>query len=407
MTGAPRERTAAGRRARLSPADLLRVGASGLRARPARVFLSALGIAIGIAAMVSVVGISASSRADLDAQIGRLGTNLLTVGPGDTFLGGRAELPPEATAMIRRVDGVLAATSTARIEHLRAYRNDRIPKGESGGISVHAADLELPAVLRARMAVGTWLNAATARYPVVVLGHTAAARLGVTRAGPGVQVLVGEVYHTVAGILAPVELAPEIDTAALVGGPSARRLWDHPGHPTRVYVRADEERIEKVRDLLAPTAYPQSPADVEVSRPSDALAAKRLAEQAFTGLLLGLGAVALLVGGVGVANTMVISVLERRGEIGLRRALGASRGQILAQFLVEAVVLSALGGLAGAVLGTLLTAAYAVVQGWAIVVPAAALGGGVAATAAIGAAAGLWPAVRAARLSPTEALATP
>ncbi|MCG5220379.1 ABC transporter permease [Streptosporangium sp. KLBMP 9127] len=394
-------------RVRLSPADMLRTGGAGLRTRPARVFLSALGIAIGIAAMVSVVGISSSGRADLDAQISRLGTNLLTVGPGDALLGGKAELPPEATAMVRRTDGVRQATSTARVDDVSVYRHDRIPKGESGGITVHAADLELLTVLKARLAAGTWLNPATARYPVVVLGQASAARLGITRVGDGVQVLIGGVHHTVIAILAPVELAPEIDTAALVGGPSARRLFGHEGHPTTVYVRADEERIDLVRSLLAPTANPRSPGEVQVSRPSDALAAKKLAEQAFTGLLLGLGAVALVVGGVGVANTMVISVLERRGEIGLRRALGANRGQIRGQFLVEAVLLSVLGGVAGAVLGSLVTAGYATSQGWQTVVPATAVAGGVAVTVAIGTIAGLWPAVRAARLAPTEALAAP
>ena len=387
--------------------DLLRVGASGLRARPARVVLSALGIAIGIAAMVAVVGISASSRADLDARISYLGTNLLTVGPGDALTGGKAELPSEATPMIRRITGVHQAASISKIEKVSTYRQDRIPKEESGGIVATAVDLNLPAVLKAQVVVGSWLNQATGRYPTVVLGHAAAAHLGITRVGPGVQVLIGGIYHTVVGILAPVELAPELDTAALIGEPSASRLFGHKGHPTTVYVRADEQRIGQIRDLLAPTANPSNPTEVSVSRPSDALAAKKLAEQAFTGLLLGLGAVALLVGGVGVANTMVISVLERRAEIGLRRALGADRGQIRAQFLTEAVVLSALGGMAGAVLGTLVTAVYAMWQGWVVVVPAATVTGGVAITMVIGAVAGLWPAVRAARLAPTEALATP
>ncbi|WP_405148427.1 ABC transporter permease [Sphaerisporangium sp. NBC_01403] len=394
-------------RIHLSPADLLRVGASGLRARPMRVFLSALGIAIGIAAMVAVVGISASSRAALDAQISRLGTNLLTVAPGQGVFGGEAKLPPEAPAMIRRIGGVQQVTSIAKLDEEPVYRTDKIPKGESGGISVCVADLNLLPVLKARLALGKWLTTATARYPTVVLGYTSAARLGVSRTGPGVQVLIGEVYHTVVGILEPVELAPELDTAVLVGSENARKLFGHKGHPTTVFIRGKEDLLGQVRELLAPTANPQQPGEVKVSRPSDALAAKQAAEATFTGLLLGLGAVALVVGGVGVVNTMVISVLERRSEIGLRRALGANRGHIRGQFLVEAVVLSTLGGVAGAVLGSLVTAGYAMAQGWQIVVPTDAVTVGVAATALIGTLAGLWPAVRAARLSPTEALATP
>ncbi|WP_245647260.1 ABC transporter permease [Microtetraspora niveoalba] len=393
-------------RARLSPADLLRVGAGGLRARPTRVFLSALGIAIGIAAMVAVVGISSSSRAALDAQIGRLGTNLLTVAPGNALFGGRATLPEESPAMIGRIDGVERVTSVGKLDRISVYRHDRIPKGESGGITVYAVDLDLLATLKARVAAGAWLNAATARYPAVVLGHTAAARLGVTRPGPDTQVLIGDAYHAVVGVLDPVELAPELDTAALVGGGTARRRLGFDGHPSTVYVRGRDDAVPRVRELLAATANPEHPSEVSVSRPSDALAAKQAADQAFTGLLLGLGAVALLVGGVGVANTMVISVLERRGEIGLRRALGATRGQIRGQFLVEAVVLSALGGLAGAALGCLVTAGYALSQGWRTAIPVSAVSAGVAATVVIGALAGLWPAVRAARLAPTQALST-
>ncbi len=143
-----------------------------------------------------------------------------------------------------------------------------------------------------------------------------------------------------------------------------------------------------------------------MSRPSDALAAQQAADETFTGLLLGLGAVALLVGGVGVANTMVISVLERRPEIGLRRSLGATRGQIRVQFLAESLLLSVLGGVTGVLLGLGVTALYASTQGWPTVVPLWAAGGGLLATLLIGAVAGLYPAMRAARLSPTEALST-
>ncbi|GAA4099019.1 ABC transporter permease [Actinomadura miaoliensis] len=397
--GAPEEQAA-----RLGPRDVLRVGAAGLRARPLRVFLSALGIAIGIAAMIGVVGISTSSRAQLQATLDRLGTNLLTVAPGKDFFGADAKLPESATGMIGRIPDVLSASATGKVD-ARVYRNDHIPEGESGGISVLATRLDLPRTVGLSMADGTWLNAGTGRYPAVVLGSEAARRLGIAQAGA--QVWLGEQWFTVVGILAPADLAQELDSAALIGWDAAGSRLGFDGHPTTVYARAAKDRVEQVRDLLAATANPESPNEIEVSRPSDALAAQNATDQAFTGLLLGLGGVALLVGGVGVANTMVISVLERRAEIGLRRSLGATRGQIRLQFLTESQLLAALGGVGGVSLGIVVTAVFAVIQGWPTVVPVWAMAGGVAATLVIGAIAGLYPAIRAARLAPTEALAAP
>jgi putative ABC transport system permease protein len=389
--------------ARLGPGDVLRVGAAGLRARPLRVVLSALGIAIGIAAMVAVVGISTSSRAELQATLDRLGTNLLTAGPGKDLFGEGATLPWEAVAMIGQMDGVESASATGKVEDTAVYRNDRIPEGETGGISVLATRVDLPRTVGLTTSAGTWLNAATGRYPAVVLGSAAAERLGI--AAPGAQVWLGRQWFTVVGILDAAVLAPELDAAALIGWDAARARLGFDGHPTTVYARAEKHSVRSVRDLLAATANPESPNEVEVSRPSDALAARNATDRAFTGLLLGLGAVALLVGGLGVANTMVISVLERRAEIGLRRSLGATRGQIRLQFLTESQLLAALGGTGGVVLGTIVTAVYAVGQGWPTVVPPWAMAGGVLATLVIGAMAGLYPAVRAARLPPTEALA--
>ncbi|MDA2803465.1 ABC transporter permease [Nocardiopsis suaedae] len=392
------------RPARLSPADLVRTGASGLRARPLRVVLSALGIAIGVAAMVAVVGISASSRADLDARLASLGTNLVTAAPGESLLGEAATLPKGAEDRVRRLPGVRGVAQVGQVEGASVYRSDRIPEEASGGITVYGASLDLPETLRAHVRTGEWLNRATSGYPAVVLGATAAERLGIARIGPGTRVLIGEEYFSVVGILDPVALAPEMDSAALVGRDAAAGRLGADGHPTRVYVRAAPERVAEVREVLARAADPEEPFGVEVSRPSDALEAKEAADRAFSGLLLGLGGVALLVGGVGVANTMVISVLERRGEIGLRRALGATRRQIRGQFLVEAMALSALGGVAGAVLGALVTAGYAVTRGWMVAIPVWAPTAGVLATLGIGAVAGLLPAVRAARTAPTEAL---
>jgi putative ABC transport system permease protein len=391
--------------ARLRPADLARVGGHGLRARPMRVFLSALGIAIGIAAMISVVGISASSTEELDRQLDALGTNLLRVSPGQTLFGEDSHLPDQAIPMIGRIGPVNSVTATGMVD-ANVYRNDQIPETRSGGIAVLAAATTLPDTVGAQVATGVWLNDATAQYPAVVLGPAAADRLGVGTGGVGEQVWLGGQWFTVVGVLRPTPLAPELDSAALVGWPVAQADLGFDGFATTVYTRTDEERVEAVQGVLAATANPAAPNEVEVSRPSDALAAQQAVDTTLTGLLVGLGAVALLVGGVGVANTMVISVLERRGEIGLRRSLGATRGQIRNQFLTESLLLSAFGGAGGVVLGIAVTAGYAAYQGWPALVPAWAMAGGVGATLVIGGLAGLYPAIRAARLAPTEALAT-
>ena len=392
--------------ARLRPRDVLRVGGVGLRTRPLRVFLSALGIAIGIAAMLAVVGISTSSREDLNRQLAALGTNLLTVAPGQSLFGEEAHLPDDAIDMIGRIGPVESVSATGNLD-ARVYRNDHIPSGQSSGIGVRAARTDLPATVGATIASGAWLNDATARYPAVVLGSSAADRLGIGHAGPDVQVWLGGHWFTVVGVLNPVPLAEELDTSALVGWTTAENLFTFDGYPTTVYTRSSEDAVEDVRNVLAATANPEAPNEVQVSRPSDALAAKQATDATLNGLLLGLGGVALLVGGVGVANTMVISVLERRAEIGLRRSLGATRGQIRLQFLAESLLLSALGGVGGVLLGIGVTATYSSIQNWPTVVPAWAMIGGVAATLAIGAIAGLYPAVQASRLSPTEALTAP
>ncbi|GAA4057765.1 ABC transporter permease [Nonomuraea soli] len=392
--------------ARLSLGDVARVGGAGLRTRPIRVFLSALGIAIGIAAMLGVVGISASSQEELNRRLDALGTNLLKVSPGQSLFGEASHLPLEAEGMIAQIPAVTTVTAVG-VTPAKVYRNEHIPASQTGSVSVLAARLDLPADTGAAVAAGTWLNAATHNYPAVVLGAKAAARLGVERPGPDQRVWLGGERFTVVGVLAPAALAPELDLAALVGWPVAVSRLGFDGYPTTVYTRATEAHVQAVRDVLAATANPEAPNEVEVSRPSDVLAAKQATDATLNALLLGLGGVALLVGGVGVANTMVISVLERRAEIGLRRSLGAGRGQIRLQFLTESALLSLLGGLGGVVLGIGVTSLYSTLQDWPTIVPFWAMAGGVVATLVIGALAGFYPALRAARMSPTEALAAP
>ncbi|MFF2119126.1 ABC transporter permease [Kitasatospora sp. NPDC058184] len=386
---------------RLGPRDVLHVGSAGLRTRPLRVVLSALGIAIGIATMIAVVGISSSSKAQLLRQLDRLGTNLLVASPGQGLFGEKVKLPEESVGMLSRVPGVEQVGATGDLAQ-SVRRSEKIPDDETGGITVKAATEGLLDVVRGAVGSGTWLNEANGRYPSTVLGHVAAQRLGIT--APGQQVHIGDRYFTVIGILDPLPLAPEIERAALVGWDGAGTLLGFDGHPTQIYERSTDRTVSAVRELIPRTVDPQNPHNVQVTDPSSALQAKAATEGAFTDLLLGLGGVALLVGGVGVANTMIISVLERRHEIGLRRSLGATRGQIRLQFVTESLLLSGLGGLAGVALGAAATYAFAASGGLPWVVPPWAVTGGFAATLLIGTVAGLYPAVRAARLSPTLAL---
>ncbi|MER5942467.1 ABC transporter permease [Streptomyces sp. NPDC001928] len=380
----------------------MHVGSGGLRSRPLRVFLSALGIAIGIATMISVVGVSASSEEQLMRRLDQLGTNMLVATPGESmFSGQNVKLSKNAVGQVSRIDGVEHAGATGGID-TTVRRNEKISEDDGVGIEVQAASQGLLKVIRGEIGSGTWLNEASGRYPAVVLGHVSAQRLGIGRAGQ--QVWLGDRYFTVVGILDPLPLAPEIERSALVGWDVAEDLLDFDGHPTSVYERSSNDSVSDVRDLLPATIDPENPQDIEVTDPSAKLQARAAAEGAFNSLLLGLGGIALLVGGVGVANTMIISVLERRYEIGLRRSLGAARGQIRIQFVTESLLLSGLGGAVGILLGAAATALFAHLDGLPWVVPLWSVAGGFGATLVIGTLAGLYPAVRAARLSPTLAL---
>ncbi len=391
-------------RSKLRLRDVVPVATAGLRAKRARTGLTALGIAIGIAAMVGVVGISASSRADLLAELDGLGTNLLAVRAGQDTFGDASELPVAAPAMIRRIGPVTAAAATRTVEGVSVRRTDRIPVEETGGIAVMATEPNLLATLAGTVRTGTFLNRATATEPAVVLGSEAAARLGIDDLTGRPLVYVGRQWFAVVGILDTVPLAPDIDRAALIGYPVAERLFGIDTAPSTVRVRTDPDQVTAVRDVLAETANPEAPDQVDVSRPSDALAAKAQADDTLTALLLGLGAVALVVGGVGIANVMVISVLERRAEIGVRRALGATRRHIRLQFMVESVLLAGAGGVLGVALGAATTAFYAHARGWRLAVPVTGLAGGVTASLVVGAIAGLYPAARASRLAPADAV---
>jgi putative ABC transport system permease protein len=391
---------------RMTAADAIRAAGIGLRTRRLRSVLSALGIMIGIGAMVAVLGLSESSKSDLLAQLDRLGTNMLQVQAGSGIGLGPGTLPEAAPSMVSRIGPVETVASVAEVPDARVYKNDLIPSGQTGGLSVRAADDNLLSTLQGSMADGVFLDEATPDYPVTVLGAVAAERLGVRSLDTPTRVWIGGEWFTVVGIMDSLELSPDLDRSALVTLTAAETYLQDDLVPSTIYVRTDPSSVDDVRNVMAATANPENPDQVEVTRPSDALEARDAAESALTNLFLGLGAVALLVGGVGIANVMVISVLERRGEIGLRRALGATRRHIALQFLGESLLLSGIGGVGGVLLGSAVTAVYASWQGWDVLVPPVAIVGGLVAALAIGAVAGLYPAMRAARVSPTEALRT-
>jgi putative ABC transport system permease protein len=370
--------------------DLIRSATFGLRSRKLRAALSAAAVAIGIAAVVGVLGITRSSESALLAEIDRTGTNMLVVTNGQSLSGQETELPATAPGMIGRTAGVTAVAPTAELTGYSVFRTDKMPGYATNGLDLRACGPGLLAAVGGALRAGAF-RAATGRYPLAVLGYQAAVSLG-------------GAWLTAAGILSPVPLAPELDTSVLVGFPAAAALFGYDGHPSRIYVRTVTDQTAQAAALLAPAAWPDHPEQVQVSQPSAALTARLAVQNSSTTLFLGLGAIAILAGGLGIANVMVISVLERRGEIGLRRALGAARGHVGAQFITEAVLLSALGGASGIAIGAAVVTGVAKAHGWAVLLPADSLWGSLGVAVAVGALAGCYPALRAARLAPAQAL---
>lgn len=392
---------------RLSVADSIRTALIGPRSRKMRTALSALGVAVGIAALTAITGIAASNQAELLAELDSLGANMLVVEPGYGPDNKPVPLPDTSPGMIGRVDGVEEVGVLEKVpEGTGVYRNDLIPESQGNGLTAYAASPDFLSSVEGSVAQGSWFDEANRSLPVTVLGASAAARMGVT--APGVRVWIGEQWYTVIGILDAAGLAESIDASAFLGDRWAAEHVSGKDDDTiaSIYVRmADGKTSEAVREAVARAANPSSEY-VQVSGLGDLAGARETANDSLSGLAVGLAAIALLVGGIGIANTMVVAVLERRGEIGLRRALGARSGQIAGQFVAEAIVLGGLGGLAGVLLGGIGVFIYAAIQSQVATIPVAVLVGGPIVALAVGVIAGLYPAVSAARLSPTAALRT-
>ncbi len=388
---------------RLKIKDLFFVALYGVRARRGRAALTSIGIGIGIAAIVAVTGISASGRADLLATLESLGTNLIKASPQAGFFGTQEKLPDGVVGMIERIGPVEEVTSTTQTD-LIVRRSDFISEFEGGGISTIVTSPELLQVVGGNLIEGRFIQDGLSNIPVTVLGSVTASRLGINTLDTPTKILIGNEWFGVVGIIDELKIHPDLDRSVFIGYGVAKTLFDIDKEPTTIYVRANPTYIEDVVEVIAPSMNPENPDQVQVSRPSDALEAQEAADAAFTNLLLGLGSVALLVGGVAIANVMVMSVLERRMEIGVRRSIGATRKEIRYQFLLESIVLSGIGGLVGVVLGTGVTLGYTNYTDIVFSIPVSQVLGAILLALLIGAISGVYPAIKASKIQPAEAV---
>ncbi|MDF1489599.1 ABC transporter permease [Tessaracoccus caeni] len=391
-------------RSRLRGRDLLRTAWIGVTSRPLRTALASLGVALGIASLAALTGVAASNQAQLLADLDRMGANLAVVSPVPGTDDQPIPLPDEAPVLLERVDGVadVGVFETAP-EGAYVYRNDLIPERETNGLQVVVARPDVFSAIEARLAVGRWFDEASRGLPTTVLGRTAADRLGVS--APGDRVWIAGQWHGVIGILDSAGLATSIDTAAILPDRWVREAFEGTtiGDIDSIYVRAAPGRVDEIRDTLRSAASPGSPF-VRVDTLSDLAGARTTADDSLSTLGVALAGIALLVGAVGIANTMVVTVLERRGEIGLRRSLGAKPGHVAVQFLTEAAALALIGGVVGLLLGVAAAAGFAVLNEQPVIIPLGVVLASPPVAVVVGALAGVYPSLRASRLSPTVAL---
>ena len=388
---------------KLRTRDLFFVAVYGVKARKGRAALTSIGIGIGIAAIVAVSGIAASGSADLLSTLESLGTNLVKASPQAGFFGTQEELPEGVIGMVERIGPVEEVTSTTQTD-LLVRRSNFISELEGGGISTIVTSSELLNVIGGKLSEGRFITDGLSDLPVTVLGSVTAKRLGITNLSKPTKILIDDEWFGVIGIVEELKIHPDLDRSVFIGYGAAKKLFDINEEPTTIYLRANPTFIEDVVEVIAPSMNPENPDQVEVSRPSDALEAQQAVEASFTNLLLGLGSVALLVGGVAIANVMVMSVLERRMEIGVRRSIGATRREIRYQFLLESIVLSGIGGLVGVMLGSLITLAYTNYTNIVFSIPVWQILGAVVLALLIGAISGVYPAIKASKIQPAEAV---
>ena len=392
---------------RLRARDAISLGTLGLRTRKGRTAMAAIGIAIGVASLIALVGIINSGEADAQRDLLEQGIDVLELTPGTSFADEPVLLPGAAAAIDTHMRDVVKVVASIRRVPATLRKTDFIPEVETGGIrlfAVNADDLDLLVPLRGGVAHGRFHDAATVQVPTVVLGSDTAGVLGFDELYANPTVHISGHEFAVIGVLDPFTISQglTLNRAAIIGFPVAEKLYDADDNPERIWVQTNLDVIEQVRGLLPRQANPEAPGEVSVS--SLDLDAREIISENFESLLSLLVVVIIVVGAIGVGNIMLISVLERRGEIGVRRALGAKKSHIAVQFLIESVLLTVLGGLIGIVFGLAVVAMVTRVLDWPLTIEFLFIVIGLAVTVGVGLVAGLYPSWRASRMDPAEAV---
>jgi macrolide transport system ATP-binding/permease protein len=392
--------------------DLLNEALAGMFARPVRMMLTVLGVAIGLTALVATVGLTRTAGNRIISQFDRVAATelFITANPGKiTGIVDSKAIPWDAPTRLRRLNGVVAAGTMSEVNIGNALVSSspvQDPRSQTAfKLSVYAASPDLFRAVRAELEIGRLTDPGHSSRAdrVAVLGPDAARRLGIVGLEQLPAISIGDHLYLVVGILRDVARRPELLGSVIIPEGTAHHDFGLAG-PGRVVVETKIGAAYLIADQARLALRPDDPRLLKIEVPQEP---KRLRDEVQTDLstmFLLLGGLSLVVGAIGIANITLVSVMERTGEIGLRRAIGATRGHIAAQFLLESASMGVIGGIVGASLGVLITVAVSAYEVWTPVLDPAApflapvLGG------AIGLVSGTYPALRAAHLEPVEAL---
>jgi macrolide transport system ATP-binding/permease protein len=398
--------------ARMAVRDLISESIAGIFARPGRTALTVLGTVLGISALVATLGVARTAGNQIVGRFDELAATSVVVTNERGFFGGggaRVAIPADAEQRLTRLNGVVAAGAFGSVDVAGALvRSVPIPDPLAQTefqMTVYASSPGLLEAVRGELITGRFFDSGHSERgdQVVVLGIGAAQRLNVTRVDQQPVVFIGQSPYVVIGILGDVGRQPALLNGLIIPEGTARRIYQYPSAST-VQIEVEIGAATLIAEQAPIALHPDEPALLQVQKPPEPDDLRSDVEGDVNALFLVLGGVSLLVGAIGIANVTLVSVLERVGEIGLRRALGAARRHIAAQFLVESTVMGLVGGVIGASLGTLVVVGISAARTWTPVLDpwmplAAPIIGGVT-----GLLAGLYPALRAARLEPVEAL---